>query len=119
MIDPKNIIIHELIGLEMVVLNHSDPSLIGKRGTVVDETLNLLVVATPFGEKKIPKKYGVFAFRINTKWTIVRGDEILFRPWERPKRGYKKYLRRKPLVFDRLEEAMVFVGLTAWNPPNL
>ncbi len=117
MMNPKNLILHELIGLEVAVLSHSDPSLVGLRGKVVDETLNLLVVETPRGEKKVPKKYGVFAFKVGSKWTVVRWEEILFRPWERPKRAYKKYLRRRPPVFKSLEEAAA--SLSPWNPPNL
>ena len=100
-IGPKNIIIHELIGLEVVVVNHSDPTLIGLRGKVVDETMKTLVLETERGEKVVPKEYGVFCFRLpDGKWTLVRGGEILFRPWERTKRGYKKFLRRKPKVFE-------------------
>ncbi len=100
-IGPKNIVIHELIGLEVVVVNHSDPSLIGLRGRVVDETMKTLVLETESGEKVVPKEYGVFCFKLpDGRWTFVRGEEILFRPWERTKRGYKKFLRRKPKVFE-------------------
>ena len=99
-IGPKNIIIHELIGLEAIVVNHSDPTLIGLRGRVVDETMKTLVLETEQGEKVVPKEYGVFCFKLpDERWTLVRGDEILFRPWERTKRGYKKFLKRRPKVF--------------------
>ena len=100
-IGPKNIVIHELIGLDVVVINHADPTLIGLRGKVVDETMNTLVLETEEGEKIVPKKYGVFCFRLpDGRWTLVKGDEILFRPHERTKRGYKRFLQRKPRVFD-------------------
>ncbi len=104
-IGPKNIVIHELIGLHVRVANHSDPSLIGVEGTVVDETMNTLVVETEDGEKVVPKRYGVFHFRLpDGRWTEVRGEEILSRPHERTKRGYKKYLRRRPRVFREPRE---------------
>ena len=101
-VGPKNIVIHELVGLEVIVVNHTDPSLVGLRGIVVDETLNTLLIQTERGRKRVPKKGAVFCFRLpNGKWTIVKGEEILFRPWERTKRGYKAYIRRKPKIFDK------------------
>ncbi len=100
-IGPKNIVIHELIGLGVVIVNHSDPSLIGLRGTIVDETLKTLLLETDRGKKRVPKKGGIFCFRLpDGRWTLVRGEEILFRPWERTKRGYKAFLRRRPKVFE-------------------
>ncbi|MEM1693117.1 MAG: ribonuclease P protein subunit, partial [Ignisphaera sp.] len=40
----KNIIYHELIGLNILVLSHSDKSLIGRKGTIVDETMYTLKI---------------------------------------------------------------------------
>ncbi len=105
--NPKNIIIHELIGREVVVINHTDPTLIGIRGIVVNETLKTIHVLTKDGVKVVSKKNGTFCFHIEgRRWTIVRGDEIFLRPHERTKRGYKRYLRRRPLTFKDWEDCM-------------
>ncbi|MBR6528991.1 MAG: ribonuclease P protein subunit, partial [Firmicutes bacterium] len=44
MISSKNIFYHELIGLELKVVDSSNPSLIGLRGTVIDETKKTLLI---------------------------------------------------------------------------
>jgi len=102
-IGPKNIVIHELIGLEVVVIHHSDPTMIGLRGKVVDETMKTLVI----DGKRVPKEGALFCFRLpDDRWTPVKGEEILLRPWERTKKGYKRYLRRRPQVFESVDECV-------------
>ncbi len=89
---PKNVVIHELIGLRVRVIHHPDPTLIGFTGMVEDETLNTLVISS----RTVSKRGAIFLFEIKKgKWVPVKGEEIMFRPWERTKRGYKKFLRRK------------------------
>ena len=44
MISSKNIFYHELIGLELKVVDSSNPSLIGLQGTVIDETKKTLLI---------------------------------------------------------------------------
>ena len=46
MISSKNIFYHELIGLELKVVDSSNPSLIGLQGTVIDETKKTLLIET-------------------------------------------------------------------------
>lgn len=43
-ITKRNVLRHELIGLEALVVSSSDPGLEGIRGTIVDETRNMLVL---------------------------------------------------------------------------
>ena len=76
---------HELIGLSIVVGESTDPSLVGLRGVVVDETRNTLLVETARGEKRVPKPGAVFRF--GAAGTAVRGDDLLFRPEDRIKRA--------------------------------
>ena len=85
---PQNIIFHELIGLRVEVVSHSDPSLIGIKGTIVDETRNTLIIKTPRGERKrILKLYGVFKLYLDDGVEVViDGSSILGRPEERLKR---------------------------------
>ena len=53
---------HELIGLEVAILRSTDPSLVGVRGLVVDETRNTLVVEAGGREKRVPKEGARFRF---------------------------------------------------------
>ncbi|HKZ99884.1 MAG TPA: ribonuclease P protein subunit [Thermoplasmata archaeon] len=77
---------HELIGLAVEVVRATDPSLVGLKGRVVDETRNMLLVDTGGGEKMIAKRGSRFRFEVQGG-TEVEGDEIAFRPEDRIKRA--------------------------------
>lgn len=77
-----NIRKHELIGLDVAVSAAADPSLVGLRGVVRDETRNTLVVETARGEKTVPKHGTTFTFDVPGGARIV-GDDLLFRPEDR------------------------------------
>ena len=77
---------HELIGLSVVVSESTDPSLVGLRGVVTDETRNTLVVETPKGEKRVPKHGAAFTFDVQGRTRVV-GDDLLFRPEDRIKKA--------------------------------
>lgn len=108
MISSKNIFYHELIGLELKVVDSSNPSLIGLRGTVIDETKKTLTVEVSqkvhskdlssnqdlifiYREKLIQKDVSVFQFKV-PDGTIVEidGKILLNRPEDRIKKRYKK-----------------------------
>ncbi len=91
----RNIVLHELIGLRVLVSNSSDPDQRGIRGTVVDETKNLLLIQTKAGVKKVVKKISTFKFISGKNTFTVNGEEISFRPHERIEKGYKFYKRRQ------------------------
>ena len=91
----KNIVLHELIGLKVVVANSSDTEQIGIRGTVLDETKNTLHIRTGSGVKKVVKKISTFKFISGKNTFTVNGEEINFRPDERIEKAYKFYKRRK------------------------
>jgi len=73
-----NITIHVLTGLELIVLNHSDPSLRGLRGRVIRETKNALVIESPSGVvKTVLKPNALFLLRVPSgEWVLVRGEKI-------------------------------------------
>ena len=76
----------ELIGLHVEVMRATDPSHVGVRGLVVDETMKTLVIEQEGKEKMIQKKGSVFRF--DTRGGVeVKGDDILFRPEERVRRA--------------------------------
>jgi ribonuclease P protein subunit POP4 len=75
---------HELIGLSIVIRRATDPSLVGLRGRVVDETRNTILVETAKGEKRVAKKGAEFAF--GSDEVRLEGDDLLFRPEDRIKK---------------------------------
>lgn len=85
----NNIIYHELIGLNIKILSHSDPTLVGREGVVVDETLNTIVMIDKKSRKliRIPKLYGLFEFLLpNNEHTHIDGIFLYGRPEDRLKR---------------------------------
>lgn len=64
MITPRNILRHELIGLEAEVVEASNPSLVGLRGRIVDETRHMLTILTSKGLRRIQKRCTVFRIRL-------------------------------------------------------
>jgi ribonuclease P protein subunit POP4 len=92
MISIKNLIRHELIGLQAEVAESSNKFNIGIKGMVVDETKNILVIETADGLKKIQKKGAEFIFTIpEGKKVKVNGTKIIARPEERIKLKVKKW----------------------------
>ncbi len=94
-INNRNIVLHELIGLEVDVVNSSDHDQIGIHGTVIDETKHTLSVRTAEGIKRLVKKVSTFRFVSGGKDLIVEGKEIDFRPHERLEKSLKFYKKRK------------------------
>jgi len=84
----KNIVYHELIGLEIAVKDHTSKSFLGIKGKVIDETMNTLVIMDNKGNRKVvPKVGGVFLFKLGDHHTVeVKGDRIMGRPEDRLKR---------------------------------
>lgn len=77
----ENLPKHELIGLEVQVADHSDENIIGMKGTVVDETRNMLVI----DGKKVSKKDGAFIFELEDERVKIEGKLIHKRPEDRVK----------------------------------
>ncbi len=83
---PKNIFYHELIGLRVKVIKHTDESLIDLEGRIVYETKNFLIIASKGGLKKVSKKSGVFLLTLSDGVKVeVKGEKILARPEDRVK----------------------------------
>ena len=72
----------EFIGRCVTVAEHSDPSLRGLAGTVVDETRETLLLESGGGRKRVAKRGGSFDFDGETG----AGDQIAFRPQDRTRR---------------------------------
>ncbi|MGN1362689.1 MAG: ribonuclease P protein component 1 [Methanobrevibacter sp.] len=93
MITSENIIFHELIGLEVEVINSFNESLIGINGKVVDETKKTLLIETSNdSEKLLPKDVSIFKFTLpNGSHVEVNGKILLNRPEDRIKKRHKKF----------------------------
>jgi len=90
----KNIVLHELIGLGVEVVESSDREQVGLKGKVVNETKNLLYIETQGSIKMLVKKISTFKFSKGRKRFVVKGIEINFRPSERTEKAMKFYKRR-------------------------
>jgi len=92
MINERNLVRHELIGLEVEVKKSTNKSQIGIKGRVVDETYNMLVIETEKGEKRVEKKSCVFIFKLpNGKKVEVEGWVLIGRPEDRIKKKFSRF----------------------------
>lgn len=87
---PKNLARHELIGLDVEVVKSTDPSMVGIKGCVRDETQNMLTIETETGEKRIEKTGSVFRFFLRDGAVDVEGNVLAEKPHERTKNMRKK-----------------------------
>ena len=86
----KNILGHEIIGLEVKVIKSTDHGREGIVGVVVDETQNTLVILGSHKNKMqekfvLPKKECELEFDLKNEKVIVKGNDILKRPEDRVK----------------------------------
>lgn len=85
-ITKQNLMRHELIGLKARVENSSDPTLLGVRGTIIDETRDMLVIEQAEGTKIIPKGSSKFMFTLPGGEEVeIEGAKLVRRPEERVK----------------------------------
>ncbi len=90
LIRPKNLIHHELIGLELTVEESRDPTLVGIRGTIIDESRNMIAIMKNERIMKIPKQICVFKITLpdGSKIRII-GKNLVERPENRLKKTPK------------------------------
>jgi ribonuclease P protein subunit POP4 len=102
--DNSNIVLHELVGLGVEVVDSLDRDQIGLRGRVVKETKNLLHVRVESNIKLIVKSISVFRFDSADGRFIVSGKEIAFRSHERTGKALRFYKRRKANAKAQIED---------------
>ncbi|MFH1786362.1 MAG: ribonuclease P protein component 1 [archaeon] len=83
----ENLHQHELIGLKVEVAESSNTALMGLKGTVADETRNMLVVDSG-GMKKVPK--ADCTFRFPEYGVSIEGKILVARPEDRIKKRFEK-----------------------------
>ena len=91
----KNIVLHELVGLDAQVIDSKDRAQVGIKGKVIRETKNLLFLDDKNKTREVVKKISTFRFRNGSESFVVNGEEINFRPYERTEKAFKFYRRRK------------------------
>ena len=93
-ITKENLIRHELIGLQVSVIHSSDPTHVGIKGKVIDETKNMLMISDGVKKRWIQKDVAVYSFTLPDKSIVeVEGEEILGKPVERIKKSSKRRVR--------------------------
>ena len=73
MISSRNVLRHELIGLDVLVSGAANPGQTGISGRIIDETRNLLVIETPHGIRRIAKMHNTFRVSLPS-WELVEID---------------------------------------------
>jgi len=102
-LDPiKGAYIRELIGSRLRVLDHTDPGLIGRTGTIVDETRNMLLIEDGGKRTELMKKGGRFEIEVRTArgnaWVELNGELFMFRSEDRTKRCERTRAKRSGQV---------------------
>ncbi|ACX72090.1 Ribonuclease P, Rpp29 [Methanocaldococcus vulcanius M7] len=93
MITPNNILRHELIGLDVEIIDAKNKSMIGIKGKVIDETRNTLKIEKKDGrEVIIPKDIAIFVFLLKNCKVKVDGRLLVGRPEDRLKKKKIKIL---------------------------
>jgi ribonuclease P protein subunit POP4 len=80
-INKENILNHEIIGLNVKIVESSDPKRKGEKGIIIDETKNTIILEN---NKIIPKKECDFEFDLGEK-IIIKGKKIMKKPEDRIK----------------------------------
>ncbi|MDD1714684.1 MAG: ribonuclease P protein subunit [Methanoregulaceae archaeon] len=84
MISVRNILRHELLGLEVLVITASNPLHGGIGGRIIDETKHTLLIRTSDGKRRIPKMRSVFRLTLDNGLKIdVDGSALTGSPERR------------------------------------
>lgn len=91
-ITPQNILRHELVGLQVRVSRATTPSIRGLSGKVVDETRNMLTIASAEKRRMIPKDIATFRFKLPNGIRVdVDGRRLVARPESRLKTRVRRW----------------------------
>jgi ribonuclease P protein subunit Rpp29 (EC 3.1.26.5) len=92
-INPRNILNHELIGLDAEVVDSPNKCLVGIKGIILDETRNTLLLGEPGGVKKrVLKHLAVFRIKLPDGTTVrVDGRVLVGAPEDRLKKRFYKW----------------------------
>lgn len=91
-ITPQNVLRHELIGLNVAVVQAGNSTMMGVRGEVIDETKNMLTVSGRRGKIMIAKNTVVFRFVLPSGVRVdVDGKRLVAKPENRLKTKVRRW----------------------------
>ena len=91
MITLKNIVRHELTGMDVRVLKAQNQYLEGISGIVLEETRNMVIIRTGSGVKQVAKKGAVFRFTLPSGMCVdLTGSVLVMAPEKRINMRMKK-----------------------------
>ncbi|MGC8618610.1 MAG: ribonuclease P protein subunit [Thermoplasmata archaeon] len=76
----------DVIGTNVKMIKHSDPTIAGLEGRVVDERKNILILETTKGERNVPKTNGIMLI----EGKEVNLEKMRFRPEDKMKKIRRK-----------------------------
>jgi len=86
-VNKQNLLRHELIGLSVAVADSPDQNLVGKTGTVVDETQNMVAIEEDGEVKSLQKSAVVLRVTLPDGEEVqVDGKKLVARPEDRIKK---------------------------------
>ena len=86
-VNKQNLLRHELIGLSVEVADSSDQNLVGKKGTVVDETQNTIAIEEDGEIKSMQKSAVVLRVTLPDGEEVqIDGKKLVARPEDRIKK---------------------------------
>lgn len=87
----KNILMHELIGLQCEVIVAKNKTHMGLKGRIIDETMKTMILEQNGRKKIIPKKGSKFRVLLRARKVDIIGDFIIARPEDRIKKKIRKW----------------------------
>jgi ribonuclease P protein subunit POP4 len=88
----NNILAHEWTGLNVSIIDSTDPNVKGISGLILDETRNMFAIEKKGRPVKIAKSDAVFATTLQSGETVtIAGNQLRFRPEDRVKKGLSKW----------------------------
>jgi ribonuclease P protein subunit POP4 len=91
-VTPRNILRHELIGLNVRIARAKNPNIRGLRGRIVNESRNMLTLAHEGRRLQIPKDVATFRFKLHDGTVVdVDGARLVARPENRLKIKVKRW----------------------------
>ena len=84
MINADTLLCHELIGLNIRILDDTSVTLTDVSGNIINETKNTFLIRTPKGKKMVTKKNATtIGFAIDSGVCFISGASLIGRPEDR------------------------------------
>jgi ribonuclease P protein subunit POP4 len=90
----KNLVRHEIIGLNVKIAGSKNPKMLAINGKVIDETRNTFIIEkVDRREAVIAKEDCIFSFHLPEEkhWVMIDGKILIARPEDRIKKKFKKW----------------------------